>query len=107
MSETTAFLVYVFIPVAAAMSIYWYFYTEFIERLRLKHPAIFSSLGRPTELDSDLSLRNRKLWAFLLALEFRSLGDKWLNFLGLGLIVTSVLALAIGSFCVASWNATH
>lgn len=107
MSESTAFLVYVLIPGAVSVSIYWYFYTGFIEHLRLKHPAMFISLRMPTELDSNLSESNRKLWAFVLGFEFRSLRDRRLNFLGFGLIITSCLAIATGLFCVAAWNANH
>lgn len=107
MSESTAFLLYVLIPGATSLIVYWYFYTAFIEHLRANHPATYVSLGMPTELDSNLAERNRKLWAFLLALRFRSLGDRRLNFLGIGLIFTSFLAIGIGLFCVAAWNATH
>ena len=107
MSESTVFLVYVFIPVLAALAVYWHFYVEFIERLRLKHPAIYASLGKPTELDSELSVSNSKLWAFVLGLGFRSLGDRRLGFLGFGLIVASFLAIGTGLICVAAWNAAN
>lgn len=107
MSENTAFLVYVFIPVLAALAIYWHFYVKFIERVRLKHPAIYTFLGNPTELDSELSMSNSKLWAFVLGFGFRSLGDRRLSFLGFGLIVTSFLAIGTGVICVAAWNASH
>ena len=107
MSESTAFLIYVLVPGALSLSIYWYFYTAFIDRLRSKHPAMFSSLGGPTELDSNISDSNRKLWAFVLGFEFRALQDRRLSFFGFGLVLTACLAIGTGLFCIAAWNANH
>ncbi|MBD3812087.1 MAG: hypothetical protein IE917_07665 [Betaproteobacteria bacterium] len=75
-----------FFAFAIAIAIYWFFYTNFIERLKLRHPLIYASLGSPSEMDSNLSASFNALSGFTLKLQFLKLGDKYLAFLGCGLL---------------------
>lgn len=86
---------YVIVLVSMAIALYWYLYTAFIERLRSIHPTVYESLDRPNQMDSNLSQSNRKLWGFILYLQFRSLRDVRLSLLGFGLLSIWILIITV------------
>ena len=89
-----------FYVVCLGLATYWFFYVGFIKRIRTRHPSTYAYLGFPTEMDSELSVAYRRLWAFILSFKFIHLGDRYLTLWGLSLLVSSIALLAFSVWSV-------
>lgn len=85
-----------------AIAGYFYCYSALIERLKKNHPLIWVSLGKPTEMDSNLSPSFARMSGFLLHLEFLKVPDPKVKFLGSVVFVTNIAAIGYFIFSFAS-----
>jgi hypothetical protein len=93
MTDNDPLFMHYFIAFSLNMAIYWYFYSAFIQRIKTNHPSVYTSLGAPTEMDSNLSVPYNRLWGFLLHFEFLRLGDRRLALFGVGMLGASLFFL--------------
>jgi hypothetical protein len=75
------------------MGAYFYCYSQLIERIRTNHAVLWTALGKPTPMDSNISSGFLRMSGFILHFKFLQVPDRIVKVLGLVVVVLNVALL--------------